>query len=107
MVEMNSDVKTMGIPINMQRVFNPLVEAATLRLQESQIGNFNVAIEDLNVSLTLTAFLNNAFHESAGDDRVLNSNLCLVYLLHALILTTGPVIFFFLLFFSNLFHLAP
>lgn len=51
MVEINSDVKTMGIPINMQRVFNPLVEAATLRLQDSQyIGNFNVAIEDLNVS---------------------------------------------------------
>lgn len=50
MIEMNSDVKTMGIPINMQRVFNPLVEAATLRLQDTQIGNFNVAIEDLNVS---------------------------------------------------------
>lgn len=50
MVEINSDVKTMGIPINMQRVFNPLVEAATLRLQDSQIGNFNIAIENLNVS---------------------------------------------------------
>ncbi|XP_055323888.1 neuropeptide SIFamide receptor-like [Sitodiplosis mosellana] len=48
MVEINSDVKTMGIAINMQRVFNPLVEAATLRLQDTQIGNFNVAIEDLN-----------------------------------------------------------
>ncbi|XP_031618626.1 neuropeptide SIFamide receptor-like [Contarinia nasturtii] len=48
MVEMNNDVKTMGIPINMQRVFNPLIEAATLRLSDSQIGNFNVAIEDLN-----------------------------------------------------------
>lgn len=52
MVEMNSDLKTMGISINMQRVFNPLVEAATLRMQESQIGNFNVA-EDLNVSFRL------------------------------------------------------
>lgn len=51
MVEINNDVKTMGIPINMQRVFNPLVEAATLRLPDSQIGNFNVAIEDLNVSV--------------------------------------------------------
>lgn len=54
MVEMNSDVKTMDIPINMQRVFNPLVEAATLRLQDTPIGNFNVAIEDVNVSLILT-----------------------------------------------------
>lgn len=53
MIEMNSDVKTMGIPINMQRVFNPLVEAATLRMQDSQIGNFNIAIEDLNVSFAL------------------------------------------------------
>lgn len=50
MVDTNNDVKTMGIAINMQRVFNPLVEAATLRLQDSQIGNFNVAIDDLNVS---------------------------------------------------------
>lgn len=41
----------MGIAINMQRVFNPLVEAGTLRLQDSQIGNFNVAIDDLNVSV--------------------------------------------------------
>lgn len=50
MVEINSDAKTMGIAINLQRVFNPLVEAATLRLQDSQIGNFNVAIENGNVS---------------------------------------------------------
>lgn len=51
---MNSDVKTMDIPINMQRVFNPLVEAATLRLQDTPIGNFNIAIEDVNVSSILT-----------------------------------------------------
>lgn len=54
MVEMNTDVKTMDIPINMQRVFNPLVEAATLRLQDTPIGNFNVAIEDVNVSSIFT-----------------------------------------------------
>lgn len=53
MVDMNSDVKTMDIPINMQRVFNPLVEAATLRLQDTPIGNFNVAIDDVNVSSIL------------------------------------------------------
>lgn len=51
---MNTDVKTMDIPINMQRVFNPLVEAATLRLQDTPIGNFNVAIEDVNVSSIFT-----------------------------------------------------
>lgn len=44
-------METMGIAINMQRVFNPIVEAGTLRLQDSQIGNFNVAIDDLNVSV--------------------------------------------------------
>lgn len=49
MVESSGEVKTMGIAINMQRVFNPLVEAATHRMQESQIGNFNIAIDDLNV----------------------------------------------------------
>lgn len=54
MVEINSDVKTMDIPINMQRVFNPLVEAATLRLQDTPIGNFNVAIDDVNVSSIFT-----------------------------------------------------
>lgn len=53
MIEMNGDVKTMDIPINMQRVFNPLVEAATLRLQDTPIGNFNVAIDDVNVSSIL------------------------------------------------------
>lgn len=52
MVDTNGDMKTVGIPINMQRVFNPLVEAATLRMQDPQIGNFNVAIEDLNVSVS-------------------------------------------------------
>lgn len=52
MVEMSSDIKTMDIPINMQSVFNPLVEAATLRLQDTPIGNFNVAIEDVNVSFS-------------------------------------------------------
>lgn len=54
MVETNGDMKTVGIQINMQRVFNPLVEAATLRMQDPQIGNFNVAIEDLNVSVSST-----------------------------------------------------
>lgn len=54
MVEINGDMKTVGIAINMQRVFNfnPLVEAGTLRLQDSQFGNFNHGvIDDLNVSV--------------------------------------------------------
>lgn len=46
MVEINDDLKTMDIAINIQRVFNPL-------RQDPQIGNFNVAIGDLNVSSLL------------------------------------------------------
>lgn len=52
MVEINGDVKTMGLPINFQRVFNnPHVEASTLNVQDSQIGNFNIAIDNASVSI--------------------------------------------------------
>lgn len=47
---MNSDVKTMGIAINLQRMFNPLVEAATMRLQDPQTGSLIMAVENMNVS---------------------------------------------------------
>lgn len=50
MVEMSNDMKTMGIAINLQRMFNPLVEAATMRLQDPQTGNINMAVENMNVS---------------------------------------------------------
>lgn len=45
MVEIGS-----GFAINLQRVFNPVVEAASLRqISDSLIGNFNVAMDDFNV----------------------------------------------------------
>lgn len=49
----NNDMKTMGIGINLQRMFNPLVEAATMRLQDPQLDNSNVAVENMNVSFCL------------------------------------------------------
>lgn len=57
MVEMNGDVKTMGIAINLQRMFNPLVEPATMRLQDPQTGNLLMAAENMNVSFS-AIFLN-------------------------------------------------
>lgn len=50
MVELNNDMKTMGIAINLQRMFNPLVEAATMRLQDPQTVDFSMAVENMNVS---------------------------------------------------------
>lgn len=47
MVEIGS-----GFAINLQRVFNPVIEAAALRqFPESQIGNFNVAMDAYNVNI--------------------------------------------------------
>lgn len=49
MVEIGS-----GFAINLQRVFSPVVEAASLRQQpDAQIGNFNLAVEDYNVNQLL------------------------------------------------------
>lgn len=48
MVELGSDLKTgRGIPINLQRVLNPVGEAAALRQQDAQIGNFNIPIANV------------------------------------------------------------
>lgn len=47
MVELGS-----GFALNMQRVFNPVVEPSSLRqLPDAQIGNFNIAMDEYNVSL--------------------------------------------------------
>lgn len=47
MVEIGS-----GFAINLQRVFNPVVESTSLRqLPDSQIGNFNVAMDEFNVNI--------------------------------------------------------
>lgn len=48
MFDINSETKTVGIAINLQSVFNPLVEAAMLRLPDSQM--VNNAIAEFNVS---------------------------------------------------------
>lgn len=52
MVEMNNDIKTMGLAINLQRMFNPLVEAATMRLQDPQLSSSHMAEQNISVSLT-------------------------------------------------------
>lgn len=49
MVEANSDIKSLGIAINLQRVFSPLVEAATLRIQDPQAEVSKIAIQNMNV----------------------------------------------------------
>lgn len=50
MIDKGGETKTVGIAINIQGVFNPLVEAATLRLSDSQMANS--ANNDFNVSST-------------------------------------------------------
>lgn len=49
MVETNSDIKSLGIAINLQRLFNPLVEAATLRIQDPQSEIAKISIQNMNV----------------------------------------------------------
>lgn len=45
MVEIGS-----GFSINLQRVFNPVIEAASLRQSpEAQMENFNIAMDEYNV----------------------------------------------------------
>lgn len=40
-----------GLAINLQRTFSPAVESAALhQLPDSQIGNFNVALDTYNVN---------------------------------------------------------
>lgn len=50
MVDTNSDVKPIGLAISLQRLFNPLVEAATMRMQDPQSDHIPLPVENINVS---------------------------------------------------------